>query len=72
MAVWTADSEIMSSGVFAMTLHEDHARRTFAARASGDQTSFQILKAAAVWIAEWLQSCANHYAAAALYDSCRD
>ena len=52
-----------------MTLHEDHARRMFAARASGDATPFQSLKAAAVWVSEWLQSCADHYAAAALYDS---
>lgn len=52
-----------------MTLYEDHARRMLAAHKSGDRTALQLLKAAAVWLSEWLQFCADRYAAAALYDT---
>lgn len=51
-----------------MTFYEDHARRLFGLRASSDRTPLRRLKAAAVWLAEWLRSCADHYAAARQYD----
>lgn len=52
-----------------MTFHEDHARRAFGARAWSDHAPLRRLKAAAAWLAEWVRSCADHFAAARLYDT---
>ena len=52
-----------------MTISEDQSRPMFAVQSPGNRRLFQSLKAAAVWLSEWFDSCANHYAAARMYES---
>ena len=51
-----------------MTISEDQSRPMFAVQSPGNRRLFQSLKAAAVWLSEWFDSCANHYAAARMYE----
>lgn len=51
-----------------MTISEDQSRPMFAVQASGSRKLLQSLKAAAVWLLEWFDSCADHYAAARMYE----
>ena len=52
-----------------MTISEDQSRPMFAVQSPGNRRLFQSLKAAAVWLSEWFDSCADHYAAARMYES---
>ena len=51
-----------------MSIRKDQSRPMLATPPSGSRTFFQSLKAAAVWLSEWFDSCANHYAAAGMYE----
>lgn len=52
-----------------MALQRGRDRPIVGARPSSGRTLFQVLKSAAVWLSEWLESYADYYAAAQLYDS---
>ena len=51
-----------------MTIRDDRPRAMFAAQSPRNRTLFRALKAAAVWLSEWFDSCADHYAAARMYE----
>lgn len=51
-----------------MTIRDDRPRAMFVAPLPVIRRRLQSLKAAAVWLLEWFDSCADHYAAARMYE----
>jgi len=51
-----------------MTIREDRLRSMVADKPSVYRNPFLSLKAAAVWLSEWFADCADHYAAARMYE----
>ena len=52
-----------------MTIRDDRPRAMLAAPLPVIRGCLHSLKAAAVWLSEWFDSCADHYAAARMYES---
>ena len=51
-----------------MLARNEGPRSALTNQSAGRRAYLQTLGAAAVWLSEWLQSCASHYAAARMYE----
>ena len=52
-----------------MAQHPEHVWRAFEARAHSDLSFFERVRRGVAWLSDWWCSCADHYAAALLYDT---